>query len=451
MRRWVFAALGLVALVILLSGRDPWRYTVEGLVAPPDLAQDVAAARVFASDRNPYEVGIARAHADLLNVSEDKGYTHFPHPPLLFLLMLPIADFTLRHSAVLWFSLSLSLLFLLAVILAEAQPHLSRGTHHPKPATVLAFYVALLAWPPVLYNLGKGQWSILVALLLALSWHFYARGQHRIAGAYVGLASAVKLFPALLALYLLLRAPRAAIWMTALVIAAVAVPLVWMGPNTVQAFMHQSQSNVAYWETFPAVTNSLHGAIARVMVGGQWARPLVHAPVMARVLGVLSALVLIMVVTKATRRHSAADGYEGARFAAWTALLVMLNPLAMAHTGVILALPIVLVARALCSDQRIWPKLAWTAGVVLVSISGHTLISLASDPIEPWQGLAVIGLPLWGTLSLFSAAIAVSSPRRGTLAFLSRHCDNDGRPNAASPIDRSSAMGSTGSTRRRSA
>jgi len=409
-RRWVLAALGLVVLVIVLSGGDPWRYTVQGLVAPPDFAADVAAARVFASVQNPYEVGIAAAHADLLNVSAEKGYTHFPHPPLLFLLLLPIADFTLRHAAVLWFGLSLGLLFVLATTLAEAQPHVSRGTHHPKPATVLALYVALLAWPPVLYNLGKGQWSILVALLLALSWHFYARGRHRMAGACVGLASAVKLFPALLALYFLLRAPRAVIWMTAVVIAAVAVPLVWMGPHTVQAFMQQSQSNVAFWETFPAVTFSLHGALARVMVGGQWARPFVQAPVMARVVGVLSALALIIVATRATRRHSAADEREGARFAAWTALLVMLNPLAMAHTGVILALPIVLVARALCSDQRIWPKVAWTAAVVLVSISGHTLMSLASDPIEPWQGLAVIGLPLWGTLSLFSAAIAVSSP-----------------------------------------
>ena len=82
----------------------------------------------------------------------------------------------------------------------------------------------------------------------------------------------------------------------------------------------------------------------------------------------------------------------------------------MAHTGVILALPIILIAQELSADHRLWPKLAWVAGVVLVSIPGHTLIFLASMPIEPWQGVLVIALPLWGTLALFSAAIAASSP-----------------------------------------
>ena len=87
MRRWVAIAAGLVLVAILLSGDTPWRYTLFGLVSPPDFAQDLAAARVFASNQNPYEVGIARAHAELMKVSEDKGYLHFPHPPLLFLVL----------------------------------------------------------------------------------------------------------------------------------------------------------------------------------------------------------------------------------------------------------------------------------------------------------------------------------------------------------------------------
>jgi hypothetical protein len=78
---------------------------------------------------------------------------------------------------------------------------------------------------------------------------------------------------------------------------------------------------------------------------------------------------------------------------------------------VILAIPIVLVAQALASDHRVWPKVAWTLGVALVSIPGHTLIFLASDPIEPWEGLALIALPMWGTLALFSAAIAGNARR----------------------------------------
>ena len=402
----------MVLAISLLSGDTPWRYTLFGLFAPPDFAQDLAAARVFASNQNPYEVGIAREHADLMKLGADKGYQHFPHPPLLFLLVLPMAGLTLAGAAAVWAGISLGLLFILATLLAESYTASSGGKHRANVAIVLVIFGALLAWPPVLYNLAKGQWSILIALLLALSWRFFARGQHRSAAATIGLASAVKLFPALLGVYVLVRTPRAVAWMIIAVIAALGVPLLWMGPQTIWTFVQQSQANLTYWETFPAVTYSIHGVLARLMVGGQWAHPLGHAPMVARALDVLLALILIIIATSALRRHDNGREDEGARFAAWVALLVVLNPLAMAHSGVILALPILLVAQALSSDERVWPKLAWAVGVVLVSIPGHTLIFLASDPIEPWEGLALIALPFWGTLSLFAAAIAASSRRR---------------------------------------
>ena len=194
-------------------------------------------------------------------------------------------------------------------------------------------------------------------------------------------------------------------------VSALALPLVWMGPHTIQMFLSQSQANVAYWETFPAVTYSIHGVLARLMVGGQWARPAVEAPLLARGLGALAGILLVVAAAWSTRKQSNDVDREGPRFAVWVALLVMLNPLAMAHTGVILALPIVLVAQALNDDVRVWPKVVWTIGVALVSIPGHTLIFLASDPIEPWQGLALIALPMWGTLSLFLSAIAGSARR----------------------------------------
>jgi glycosyl transferase family 87 len=405
MRRWVIAAVVSVTVVMLASGDTPWRYTLFGLVSPPDFAQDLAAARVFASNQNPYEVGIARAHAELMKVSEDEGYLYFPHPPLLFLVLVPIAGFTLAQAAAIWGGVSLGLLFLLAALLAKV--YLGPA---PRPSTVLVVFGALFLWPPVQYNLAKGQWSILVALLLAMFWHFHVRGDHRSAGASLGVASAVKLFPALLGLYLLARAPRAVLWMVITIGAVLALPLLWMGPQTIQMFLAQSQANVTYWETFPAVTYSIHGVLARLLIGGQWARPLVEAPLIARGLGTFVAILLVVIAIWFTRRQADERYREGPRFAVWVALLVMLNPLAMAHTGVILALPIVLVAQALASDHRVWPKVAWTLGVALVSIPGHTLIFLASNPIEPWQGVAVIALPTWGTLSFFLAAVAASSP-----------------------------------------
>ena len=109
-----------------------------------------------------------------------------------------------------------------------------------------------------------------------------------------------------------------------------------------------------------------------------------------------------------THKHLVKEG-EGARFAAWVTLLVSLNPLSMGHNGVLLALPIVLVARSLLGDPRTWLKLLWSAGVVLASIPRQTVFQLVTIPVEPMAGF-VVALPLLGTLLLFAASIAASRP-----------------------------------------
>jgi hypothetical protein len=82
--------------------------------------------------------------------------------------------------------------------------------------------------------------------------------------------------------------------------------------------------------------------------------------------------------------------------------------LAMGHNGVLLALPIVLLVRELVRDRRMWPRLAWSAGVVLASIPRQTLVSLAPSPVAPSLSLSVIALPMWGTLLLFGVALTLT-------------------------------------------
>jgi len=218
----------------------------------------------------------------------------------------------------------------------------------------------------------------------------------------------VKIFPVLLGGYLLRRSRRALVWLIVVGAVATIAPLIWMGPLALPGFMRQSQANLSYWETWPAVTCSLHGAAARLLVGGKWAQPLVRVPTVARCLVLLASAALVGVALVISGPKRLDDEREGARFAMWGILLVILNPLAMGHNGVLLALPIVLTARALARDQRLWPKAAWAAGVVLVSIPRQTILALAPVPVQPWRGLGVVALPMWGILLLFTAAIAGS-------------------------------------------
>jgi glycosyl transferase family 87 len=420
MRRWTLAAAALAAGAAASSGPLPWLHALAGAFLPPDFAQDLAAARVALAGQNPYTVGIAAEHARLMGAPPEVGYPFFPHPPLVVGLSAPFADLGLSQAALIWFAISLTLLFVLAAVLTDDIIDMGDVIRRraARKRTVLLTFVALIAWPPVLYNLEKGQWSILVALLLALTWRFFRQSRPREAGACVGLAAAIKLFPLLLFAYLLIRSPRAVFWGTLVVVGLLVVPLVVTGPATIGAFLYQSRENLTYWETWPAVTYSVHAALARALIGGKWAEPFAQSVMAARVLEVFVFVFLVGVAVVVTGRRPADATHEGARYAAWVALLVVLNPLSMGHNGVILAVPIVLIGLALANEPRVWPRVCWLAGVVLVSLPRQLLAPNLPMTTSPWEGLAVIALPLWGALLLFIAAAGAGSvaPRREAAA-----------------------------------
>jgi len=411
MRRWVVPTAILTLGAALSSGGAPYLHALGGSVRPSDFASNIAAARELAAGRDPYQADFARLHAEVLGIPVSEGRPFFPHPPLAALLIRPLAPLSFRAAAFGWFSVSAGLLFMLAVLLAEIVSGAAAGPASvggPPGAMVATLFVSLLAWPPVLYNLEKGQWSILLSLLVALAWRSLARGDRGAAGAWAGLAAALKVFPALLAPYLLLRGGRAFTWFAVTSSALFLMPMALMGPTAFTGFLRHSDANLPYWETWLGVTYSLDGAAARALIGGPWARPIVHAPILARFLVGSAGLALVATAAWVTGRRQVADEREGARFAAFVTLLVLLNPLAMGHNGVLLALPIALIGRALVGEPRIWPKAAWAAGVVLVSIPKETVFRLCPIPVSPARGLAIVALACWGALLLFTAAVGVA-------------------------------------------
>lgn len=414
MRRWIVSTAIVTMGAALSSGVSPYLNALGGAIRPSDFASNIAAARELAAGRDPYQADFARLHAAVLEIPATEGRPYFPHPPLAALLIRPMASFSFRAAAVAWFSVSVGLLFILAVCLAEIVSGASvkrASVAGPPGATVAMLFLSLLAWPPVLYNLEKGQWSILLSLLVALVWRSVARGHPDEAGAWAALATAVKVFPALLVVYLLLRSRRAVVWFAITSGALFLVPIAWMGPGSFAGFVRHSAANLPYWETWPAVTYSLDGAAARLLIGGQWARPIVHAPMLARFLVGIAGVLLVATAAWTTGRHRVVDQREGARFAAFVTLLVLLNPLAMGHNGVLLALAIALIGHSLVDDPRIWPKAAWAAGVVLASIPKETVFRLCPMPVSPARGLLVVALGCWGTLLLFTAGVAVALRR----------------------------------------
>lgn len=115
------------------------------------------------------------------------------------------------------------------------------------PAVVPAGAVALLCllaldWQPFLANLRQGQIGVVVALLVIGGWHCLSHDRPWPAGILIGLAALIKMFPALLIVWLLLRNRRA--FVAALGTVSVAVLLLYLtrGPGAFIDYFHAAQA-----------------------------------------------------------------------------------------------------------------------------------------------------------------------------------------------------------------
>jgi alpha-1,2-mannosyltransferase len=408
MKHWVAATGALTLLVAISAGIDPWRDALGGAFRPPDFAQDVAAARILDNGGDPYAANFAAVHADVLGIPSTDGYPYLPHPPFVIVLSWPFARVTFGVAALCWFAGSLACAFALAVVLSGIACNRANFTL-PRSPQALIWFGGLMLWPPVLYSLEKGQFSIAIAMLIALGWVFLSRRGCRGAGVCIGLAAALKLFPALLGGYLIIRHRRSAIWFAVTAVTATLLPLLWIGWRAVPEFIAQTAGNLSYWETWPAVTYSLRGVAARMFIGSQWSRAVIHAPKAATAIALVSSVVLIAIAVYTTVRHSKTKHGGDLLFAIWSILLLPLNPLAMGHNGVLLALPIVLIGRELATDPSPSLKVLWAIGCVLVSIPRQAIFDPASIPVSPVHSLTTVALPLWGTLLLFATGVAVAN------------------------------------------
>jgi hypothetical protein len=169
----------------------------------------------------------------------------------------------------------------------------------------------------------------------------------------------------------------------------------------------ESGPNAEAWQTFWHNTLSFRGLWTRLLAGGQFARPIVTVPSVARALTIASNLALLGVAAVATRRaaHAPADrDREGCVLALWYVLVVVLNPLAWPHYAILLLLPAGLAARAARTASDPSALLLSAAGLVLLTIPKETLF-VAAAPFPMAAGPALLlSLPLLGALFVFAAA-----------------------------------------------
>ena len=225
----------------------------------------------------------ARTGADLYRVTDGHGW-HYHYLPLLASLMMPLADpppgaagayLPYWALAAIWYCVNVVCLFAALHILASALESLAAKAgrqHYPRYSTA---WWALRLWPFLLIlfpagdALGAGQVTTPVLLLLASAGAAMLTERRGLAGAFLGFAGILKLFPLYLLIYPLLRRNRPMlVGAAAGMLLGLLLPVVLMGPvasfEAYRGFVAGRLLGEVNGQGDPLIMNEMHGSHARI-------------------------------------------------------------------------------------------------------------------------------------------------------------------------------------------
>jgi hypothetical protein len=213
------------------------------------------------------------------------------HTPFKLVVTLPLTALPYRAAGVVW-------LLLCAAAIVAAGVVLGRELGWTRGASgVMGF--AFLAVPVVQIDLSAGNLNGPMLLLIVLAWRFFRRRSDTAGGLALGGVTALKFFPALLALPLLSqRRARAIATAATVTIVLTAGGLLALGGDHVRSFLEAGRGSEGFdhWDAAPA-NLSWWGLATRWLVPNGWVdaadlRPLGLALAIGGVLVLLAAMLV---------------------------------------------------------------------------------------------------------------------------------------------------------------
>ncbi len=182
-----------------------------------------------------------RADQDLYKITDDNGF-HYCYPPLLAVLLTPLADppADADRSGMLPYAVSVGICYVLNLVFLGVAVHtLARalqGPNGPPPGSrdwwTLRLWPVLACLIPLGHTLMRGQVNLLLLALLCASVAAVVRGRSFRAGVWLALAISLKIIPAFLLIFPAWRRDRRFLGGCAagLAVGLVAVPVAALGP-----------------------------------------------------------------------------------------------------------------------------------------------------------------------------------------------------------------------------
>lgn len=297
-----------------------------GLGAGGDLDQDYCAAKALLKGQSIYS-----DLNGLCNTAVERNRTDVEnfHPPITVLFLLPfvLADVSIQHTFIAW-GILMMLIYTTIVFLSlrefEIAPHLR--------LVLLGF---ALLWFPQISQSMNGQFSTVVLGFVFLGWRMQRIHKDALSGVALGVAIAVKLFPGLLAIYLLLtRRFRAFAALTATFLLLQGLMLAVVGRAD---FVHyyasvlpeDSKRFMPY-----AMNQSFTGTAISLLRPNPYFENLLDWPQLGPMLALVMALALVGHATWSAYRR---DGVDAAHhYWHFVALSVILCPISWDHTVIVM-------------------------------------------------------------------------------------------------------------------
>ncbi|HEV2237630.1 MAG TPA: glycosyltransferase family 87 protein [Ktedonobacterales bacterium] len=390
-----------VLAVIRLRAADP---------TGGDLCRDAVALRRIVRGVNPY-----------MPITTCGTLYNLPHPPAYLLLIGPFALLPVAWGAALW---DLGALCALALALAL----IARELRLRMAVWLLAALLALLIfWPPLLNALLEAQVAPVLLLLFTLAWRAARRGQSGQAGAWLGIATGIRLFPGLAVLYFLVRRDWRAVGMAAVACAIselLALPLV--GVAGFSAYITREAPSTGAEYLINPHNVSLWGLMGMLFAGSPGHPAVIAAAALAKPAAQALALALVGALAIRTwRRRRQAFARDEATFLAYLPAMLLVSPLTWAHYFVLLLLPLIVLAARLgwlaAPPHRAAPEqrlVAWALGGALACVWINDLLA-RWNLLHQWPAvfaLVVLATPAYALLLLTGAALARTPAAGGARA-----------------------------------
>ena len=358
--------------------------------------------RIYTNDFNVYYFAAREVIAGHDPYTASLGpSTSYLYPPLLAELIVSLAMLPLPVSAYLWFLVSAASLAAAATMCAKLvcgdRPDDPASSSFGQPRHLLvAGLSALVLLRFALDTFDMGQVNAIVVCLSVAHVYLFARGKSRASAVVLALASAIKLWPALLVLYHFSRGRTRFAVLCSLLIAAVTLGgFVALGPRakgSFEQFYSRTVQNGQGVDLTYSGNQSLRGALGRVMNESVEESQSPSTPI------ALTASVILLLLSIFASRASMTEARASSPF---FCCMVLISPLAWKNHFILLLLPVACLAQIMVTPAegisrggaRVRSVAMWALvlSAVLFNLTSPKLIGLRSAEWADAHSLVTLG------------------------------------------------------------